>query len=106
MTDTAGASETKIYSCVRGYHVYQDHWVLVQDETLQCSREVCNAHALYAVKVTKAGMIVEHLPCTIKKQETAIIKLYIIHMGNKITHNAPLATCSYDVVPNLEAANQ
>ena len=42
--------------------MYQNDWIPVLGEVLQCSREVGNAHDPYALKVTKAGTIVGHLP--------------------------------------------
>ena len=58
----AGLFETVYDTCVRGYHVYQEVWVPVMDETLSCCREVGNPHYPFAVKVMKAGMTVGHLP--------------------------------------------
>ena len=73
---------------------------------LQCSREVGNAHALYAVKVMKAGSIFGHLPCTIKKQETAIVKLYIIRIPNKTMHNAPLVLMMLNLAATIQKTNE
>ena len=46
--------------------MYQNDWIPVLGEVLQCSHEVGNAHDPYAVKVMKAGMragtMVGHLP--------------------------------------------
>ena len=88
--------ETKYCSCFRSYHVYQEDWLLVRGETFQCFREVVNAHVLYAVKVLKTGTIGGNLPCTVKKQGTAMAKLYIIRIVSEITKYAPLAACSYN----------
>ena len=45
--------------------MYQNDWIPVLGKVLQCSREVGNAHDLYAVKVMKArmraGTMVRHL---------------------------------------------
>ena len=57
-----GLSETKFYTRVRGYHVYQNEWIPILGEVLQCSREIGNAHDPYAVKVTKDDTTVGHLP--------------------------------------------
>lgn len=54
--------EVLFSSCVRGFHVYQDRWTPVLDETLVCQREIENPHDPFAVKVTKSGNIVGHLP--------------------------------------------
>ena len=54
--------ETKHRTCVRSYRVYQNDWIPVLGEVLQCSREVSNVHDLFVVKITKDGTIVGHLP--------------------------------------------
>ena len=39
--------------------MYQNDWIPVLGKVLQYSREVSNAHDLYAVKVMKAGTTAE-----------------------------------------------
>lgn len=48
--------------CVRGFHVYESIWTPFIGETLSYSRETCNLHDLFAVKVLKTDEIVGHLP--------------------------------------------
>ena len=48
--------------CVRGYHVYKDLWAAVIGEELVCRRERGNSHNVYAVAVTKDGVIIGHSP--------------------------------------------
>lgn len=71
----------------------------MRDGTPKCSCEVGIAHALYVVKVRKAGTTVEHLACTIKKQHMALAKLHIIHIANQlhIMHLLPLVLMMHNV---------
>ena len=46
--------ETTFSTCIRGYHVYQDEWTPILDETLSCCRELANVRDPFAVKVMKA----------------------------------------------------
>ena len=62
MAAIGGLFETVFHTCVRGYHVYQDVRVPATDEMLSCCREVGNPHDPFAVKVTKGGITVGHLP--------------------------------------------
>ena len=43
--------EIQFNSCVSGYHMYQDRWLPVQDETLACQREEGNVYDPFAIKV-------------------------------------------------------
>ena len=54
--------ETTLSTCIRGYHVYQDEWTPVLDETLSCCHDLTNIHDPFAVKVMKTGSIAGHLP--------------------------------------------
>ena len=49
----AGLFKAVYNTCVRGYHVYQDIWVPVMDETLLCCHEAENPHDPF-LKATKA----------------------------------------------------
>ena len=42
--------EISFSTCIRGYHVYQDEWTPMLDETLLCCRELANVHDPFAVK--------------------------------------------------------
>jgi len=42
--------------------VYQSNWTLFFRLILQCTREVSNVHDPFAIKVTKDGSVVGHLP--------------------------------------------
>ena len=44
-------------SFIRGYHVYQDHWMPEIGEELNCVIEKNNPHDKYAVSVMKNGRI-------------------------------------------------
>ena len=44
-----------IEAMVRGYHVYQSVWEVVNGEVLECSREIGNRSDPYAVAVTKSS---------------------------------------------------
>ena len=72
----AGLFETVYDMRVRGYHVYQEVWVPVMDETLSCCREVGNPHDPFAVKVIKAGTTVGLLP----KKKSALLVLCLCWM--------------------------
>jgi len=52
----------EIESSVCGYHYYQDIWVPVIGEELECEQESGNLHDRYAVAVLKAEVIVGHVP--------------------------------------------
>ena len=47
-------AETTFSTCIRGYHVYQDEWTPILDDTLSCCRELANVRDPFAVKVMKA----------------------------------------------------
>ena len=78
MAAIGGLFETVFHTCVRGYHVYQDVWVPATDEMLSCCREVGNPHDPFAVKVTKAGITVGHLP----KKISSTCSLFIFNGGS------------------------
>ena len=78
MAAIVGLFETVFHTCVRGYHVYQDVWVPATDEMLSCCREVGNPHDPFAVKVTKAGITVGHLP----KKISSTCSLFIFNGGS------------------------
>ena len=67
--------ETKHCSCVRGYHVYQNDWTPFLGEILQCSREESNVYDPFAIKVTKDGSIVGHLPKKISSMCSLFIRM-------------------------------
>lgn len=46
-----------------GYHVYEEVWDAVVDETLVCERKTDNEKDRYAVAVKRRGRVVGHLPC-------------------------------------------
>jgi len=62
MASTGEVFEILFESCVRGFHVYQDVWTPLLGELLSCTRELGNAHDIFAVRVTKEGVIVGHVP--------------------------------------------
>ena len=45
--------EFETNSCIRGYHVYQDRWLPIIGERLECRRELGNPRDRYAVEVVK-----------------------------------------------------
>ena len=61
-------------SCVRGYHIYKEHWEAAIGEELQCQRERGNAADAYAVSVVKEGSIIGHLPQRISCVSTLFIR--------------------------------
>ena len=69
--------ETKHRTCMRGYHVYQNDWMPVLCEVLHCSCEISNVHNPFAIKVTKDGNIVGHLP----KKISSTCSLFIRKRG-------------------------
>ena len=77
MAATGVICEATFNTCVRGYHIYQDEWTPVLDETLSCCRELANIHDHFAVKVMKAGAIVGHLP----KKISSTCSLFIMKGG-------------------------
>ena len=66
-----------LVSMLNVINVYQNDWIPVLGEVLQCSHKVSNAHDPYAVKVMKAGMragtMVGHLP----KKTSSTCSLFI-----------------------------
>ena len=50
-----------LWSCVRGYHYYQNIWDLVIDEVLACVREDGNPHDRYPVAVYKNTQVIGHV---------------------------------------------
>ena len=77
MAATGLICEVTFNTCVRGYHIYQDEWTPVLDETLSCCRELANIHDPFAIKVMKAGTIVGHLP----KKISSTCSLFILKGG-------------------------
>ena len=57
--------------------MYQSDWTPFLGEILQCSREVSNAHDPFAIKVTKDGNVVGHLP----KKISSTCSLFIRNGG-------------------------
>ena len=54
--------EFEMNSCIRGYHVYQDRWLPIIGERLECRRESGNPRDRYAVALCKGGEIMGHVP--------------------------------------------
>lgn len=80
--------------CVRGYHVYQDVWSASVGEVLPCEREPANSTDLYAVAVTKDGVVIGHL----HRKVSRVCSLFLrrggrIHCrvtgGRKHSHDLP-----------------
>ena len=69
--------EIQFNSCVRRYHVYQDKWLPVRDETLACQREGGNVYNPFAAKVVKSGAIVGHVP----RRISSTCLLFLRHGG-------------------------
>ena len=57
--------------------MYQNDWILVLGEVLQCSREVGNSHDPYAVKVMKAGTRAETIVGHLLKKTSPTCSLFI-----------------------------
>ena len=54
--------EFHVQSCVRGFHVYGEHWTAFVGEELTCWQEIGNVVDRYAVTVEKAtGETVGHM---------------------------------------------
>ena len=53
--------------------MYKEIWTPVLQEVLKCEREPINLYDKHAVKVTKAGEIVGHLPKPFSKYCTLIL---------------------------------
>jgi len=49
-------------SCIHGFHVYQDVWLLVMGKTLLGLREDGNSEDRYAVAYYKSEEVVGHVP--------------------------------------------
>ena len=69
--------ECETDSCIRGYHVYQDRWLPIIGERLECRRETGNPRDAYAVAMWKGDEIVGHVPRYI----SALCSLFIRHGG-------------------------
>ena len=52
----------RFFSCVRGYHAYQDICETEIKEELECRREPSNLKDYYAIAVIGEEVIVGHLP--------------------------------------------
>ena len=50
-----------------GYHVYNDIWMAIVGEELECAREVSNAKDRYAVSILQGLDIVSHLSQNISR---------------------------------------
>ena len=60
--------EFRVQSCVRGFHVYGEHWTAFVGEELTFQREIGNVVDRYAVAVEKAtGETVGHVPKKISR---------------------------------------
>ena len=68
-------------SCICGYHVYQDHWLPIIGERLECRRESGNPRDRYAVALCKGGEIVGHVPRYISTIDRTLCSLFIRHGG-------------------------
>ena len=69
--------ECETDSCIRGYHVYQDRWLPIIGERLECRRESGNPRDPYAVAVRKGDEIVDRVPRYI----STLCSLFIRHGG-------------------------
>ena len=70
--------EFHLQSCVRGYHVYGEHWSAFLGEELTCQREIGNVLDRYAIAVKKdTGEIVGHVP----KKISRICSWFLQHGG-------------------------
>ena len=49
-------------SCIRGFHVYQDIWMLTTGECLSCQMEDSNAFDPYTVAIRKSANVIGHVP--------------------------------------------
>ena len=54
--------EFETNSCIGGYRVYQDRWLPIIGEWLECRRESGNPRDRCAVALCKSGEIVGHVP--------------------------------------------
>ena len=63
--DTEG--EAFLSFCICGYHVYNDIWMAILGEELECAREVGNTKDRYAVSILQGSDIVGHLPQKISR---------------------------------------
>ena len=72
------SSSFDLSSCVRGYHVYQQIWTAVPDETLHCSRETSNRTDFFAVAVLKNDEVVGHVP----RRDACVASLFIRNGGS------------------------
>ena len=71
MAESSSASEIRIYSAVRGYHVYKEIWDPFIDDTFSTKHERGNSHDRYAMAVIpddiKRKRVCGHLPREISK---------------------------------------
>ena len=81
MAASSSASEIKISSAVRGYHVYKEIWDPFIDDTFGTKHERGNSHDRYAMAVIPDDMkrkrVVGHLPREISK----ICCLFVLRGG-------------------------
>ena len=79
--------EFETSSCIRGYHVYQDRWVPIIGEWLECTRQPENPRDRYAIAVCKGAEIVGHVPRYISTLCSLFIRrggtLYAIVLGGR-----------------------
>ena len=79
--------EFETSSCIRGYHVYQDRWVPIIGERLECTRQPENPRDRYAIAVCKGAEIVGHVPRYISTLCSLFIRrggtLYAIVLGGR-----------------------
>ena len=70
--------EFHLQSCVRGYHVYGEHWTAFLGEELTCQRKIGNVSDRYAVAVKKdTSETVGHVP----KKISRICSSFLQHGG-------------------------
>ena len=79
--------EFETSSYIRGYHVYQDRWVPIIGERLECTRQPENPRDRYAIAVCKGAEIVGHVPRYISTLCSLFIRrggtLYAIVLGGR-----------------------
>ena len=70
--------EFRLQSCIRGYHIYGEHWFALLGEELTCEREIGNVVDRYAVAVKKdTDETVGHAP----KKISRICSSFLQHGG-------------------------
>ena len=68
------------WSCVRGYHVYEDMWAAPIGEKLVCKREMNTRHDIYVFTVVKGEVVMGTLTTKISRLPVFSEETWLDHL--------------------------